>query len=46
MGEKDRSNRIKNEDTCEARSCGCSVNYLLLGLAVFFLLLFFASFIK
>lgn len=46
MDGKERASKVDTEETCEVRSCGCSVNYLLLGLVVFFLVLFVASFIK
>jgi hypothetical protein len=40
MDEKDGKNNISNEETCEMQSFRCTANYLLLGIVVFFLLLF------
>jgi hypothetical protein len=35
-----------NENRCEVSGCGCNVNYLILGVAVIFIVLIVASTVK
>ena len=35
-----------NENRCEVSGCGCNVNYLILGVAVIFVVMIVASAIK
>jgi hypothetical protein len=38
--------KSENEEKCEVNRCGCSVNYIMGGIAVILLVLFIASTIK
>jgi hypothetical protein len=40
-----KDNKI-SDDYCEVGGCGCNVNYLLLGVAVIFIVMIVASTIK
>jgi hypothetical protein len=41
-----KRNKEINEDQCDAKVCGCNVNYMLFAIAVIFIVMFIATTIK
>ncbi len=46
MEEKGSEMEIEAENQCDVNRCGCNVNYLLIGIAVIFLVMYIANTIK